>query len=145
MGPRLFNHQLTKSSNSTAVPDNLVASPLGLSFGLGLIEAAAADDLKRLIRVEFFDRHDREVALQGDLASLRNVLRVAYQQKQLNEKGVTTSAGRVLSGEKVKNLEEVTVDLQSAIFKQEGVELLEAFKRTAVETYLSEVIDFNSR
>lgn len=132
LGPRLFNHRLMEDSNVGTVPDNLIASPLGLGLGLALIESAASHGLQRLILDELFGWHGEEGAFRGNLTAIQNQLKAVYQKP--------TNRSNSAIGENV----DVTVNLQSVIFKPEGVEFKEDFQRT-LEAYQAEVISLNRR
>lgn len=132
IGPRLFNHY--QMEGTPAIPDNLLASPLGLSLGLGMIEAIASPDLKQLILGEFFRWSGGEETFQSNLTALQKVLKSVYNNS--DRKDINSAS---------KNLEEVTVIVQNAIFQEDGVQLQENFTRLAREEYQSQIIVFNRR
>lgn len=131
IGPRLFNHY--QMEGTPAIPDNLLASPLGLSLGLGMIESIASPDLKQLILGEFFRWSGGEETFQSNLTALQKVLKRVYNSGDRKDNSAS------------KNLEEVTVIVQNAIFQEDGVQLQENFTRLAREEYQSQIIVFNRR
>lgn len=96
LGPRLFNHSL---KDDPEVPENLIASPIGLSLGFGLVESMVSE----LILEEFFHWRDGEEAFQRNLKKLQRVLRRAYRNSY-NDSST-----------------EVIVNIQNAVFQMQRI------------------------
>lgn len=110
LGPILFNHSL---KDDPEVPENLIASPIGLSLGFGLIKSMVSEDLNKLILEEFFQWKDGEKAFQVNLIKMQRVLRSAYQNS--NNDSAT----------------DVIVNIQNAVFQKRRVGV--NYKRIAEE------------
>lgn len=134
LGATLFHHQLPESAQK--VPDNFIVSPLGLSVGLGLIESASTGDLKQVILRDLFHWPHDAAAFQTNLTAVQKVWRSAYNRN------TSETVGR---GKVPAPLDDVTVSLQSALFKREDLELSPDFRRRAEQDYHSEIIRLNGR
>lgn len=110
LGPILFNHSL---KDDPEVPENLIASPVGLSLGFGLINQMISEDLKKLILEEFLQWKDGENAFQRNLIKMQRLLRSGYQNSN------NDSAADVI------------VDIQNAVFQKRHVGV--NYKRIAEE------------
>lgn len=140
LGPTLFAHQLMESPQR--VPDNFIVSPLGLSVGLGLIESVSAGDVKQVILRDFFHWLADEASFQANLTLVQKEWRSAYNRNN----SATVGQDKVFEQGKVPALDDdVTVSLQSALFKGEDLELSADFRRRAEQDYHSEVISLNRR
>ena len=138
LGPRLFDHFLLETPRQD-VPKNFIASPLGLGLGLGLLETAAPDDLRKLIGEVFFDwKQKARLELQGNLTQIQRAIKGAYQQ----ESNLNTSA---VEDKKDSSLQDVIVNLQCAIFHNKEVVLTKEFLTVVKDQYESEVIVFDRR
>lgn len=136
LGLKLFNHQLMED-RVTSVPNNIIVSPLGLGVGLGLVEAAASNDLSGIILDEFFETAT-ERDLQRHLTRIQKAFKSGY--KVNSTENITTGSEKDFS-----DTDDVTVNVQSAIFKQDNLTLKDTFKRLAVEGYDADIIALNKR
>lgn len=129
LGPKLFN-QLSPES-----PGNLVLSPLGLGLGLGLLEAGASPNLKKVIRREFFSVP--ESTPESDFH--RSLTQV---QAQLLRKYQATSPATNQSS--LGHLDNANLNLINAVFKDASVELKDAF-RTVIGDYGTQLTSINDK
>lgn len=136
LGPKLY-HLLSDSSKE--VPDNFIASPLGLTLGLALIELGASYSLKQLIREEIFDWHGAH--FQSNVTAIQRLLQSTYSHDLLN---VPVPQSKGLEGP-VNDLKDVELNIQCAIFHREGINLTTSFHQMAVDNFDSQVITLNSR
>lgn len=123
LGPRLYKHYFKKD-----VTENLIASPLGLSLGLGLIQLAGSDELKSLILRDFFKWKDSELDFHRNLSTIQKKYQKMYVEN-VTELATT----------------EPQVNVHCAIFHQEGINMTEEFQQYANNDYDAQFISLNER
>lgn len=145
IGLGLFYHF---RDNVTDVPENLIASPLGLSLGLGLIELAASSrsSVKQLIVQKVFQWEEGEVELHRQLTAIQEVLKSSYQHKPKEEVPLQFQiSSRTLNKDKVTDLEDVEVNIQCAIFHRDGLNVSKLFRTVTENGYDSQFVVLNER
>lgn len=143
LGPKLYNFY--SAADPKVVPENFIASPLGLTLGLGLIQLGGSQNLKQLILEEIFDWKDAEIDFHSNITEIQKLIKSSYSHNDdQNQKSLSKDV--VPSQEQpVKDLEDVEVNVQSAIFHKEDLQLNPTFQRHAIDYYNSQFIALNQR
>lgn len=144
----VLHYHFRSGEDVNAVPENLIASPLGLSLGLGLVELGASRSIKQLIVDDLFHWKDGEVELHRRLTAIQEVLKSSYQHKPKEEMKMKIQSNYtepLQRKDKVTDLEDVEVNIQCAIFHREGLNLSNVFKLVKENGYDSQFVVLNQR
>lgn len=144
LGPKLYKFY-SDADPEEGVPENFIASPLGLTLGLGLINLGASQNLKQLILDEIFDWQGAEVDFHSNIGTILQLLKSTYSHNKVEDQKEEQPKSKELKVQPVKNLEDVEVNIHCAIFHQNGTQLTPDFHRMAVNHYDSQFIALNKR